>query len=454
VVKSPFMERLRSYFTPTVMSGLGFVLLASGTILNIWYAPTHGQDFAAWWFPAAQRFAARQNIYVISGDVMRLSDAVSGVLPPIRIPANAYPPLHAALVAPLVPLGQPLAQYVFLLISLATFMVGLWHLLRVATEWSPAACLLALGVAMWASSLRWSSAQYQLSLAAVGLVCVAMSAEMRNRPIAVVVAMALCVKFTMLIPIVAVLILRRKIRTLIASGILAGALNLACFVWMGFQQSLVGYRLNVANYVVVNGLNYASISTFVARLAGAPAPAVEPPGILLYPGFDYYYYPEHTHCALLMSAFTPTFAIANLVGGALAVAFAVLLAWFGWRQRERWNDREMLLRWFSVWSCFGLVAVTHLKYDLLLLIPVSYVSMGIGRTRQTVADRALAFTSFIAAFCLTVHVTNAWIFGLAVPLKMYWLVPFYVYVATIVFGVSIWALESPTRRLSAAASRV
>ena len=422
------------------MFGLGLVLMVFGVVFNVSYAPTHGQDFAKWYFPAAERFAARQNLYVISGDVFRLREAEQGILPPIHIPANTYPPLHAALITPLLPLGLPLAQYTFMLLSLAVFSVGLWQLMKVATPWSRSARTLAIGLAMCASSVRWSSAQYQYSLAAVGLVCLVMYTELTNRRLATVVYMTLCVKFTMLLPVVAVLLFRRKIGTLVAAGALTAALNLACFAWMGFLPAVAGWRLSVDNYVVVNGLNYPSVSTFVARLNGDAARASEPPGITLYPKFDYYYYPEHTHWVLLMTALTPTFAVATTVAGVLVAGVASVLAVLGWRLRDRWNDRETVLRWFMVWSCFGMVAVTHLKYDLVVLVPVCYVAMALAAAHKDFPDRALALAAFVASFGLVARMANVWIFKLAAPLKLYWLVPFYVYIATLVFGLSLWGL--------------
>lgn len=419
---------------------VGAILLATGLCFNLLYAPTNGQDFGEWWFPAGQRFAAGQNLYVISGDIRKLDEARAGTVAPLRIPADAYPPLHAALVAPVVPLGRFAGQYVFLAASLALFAWGLWKLLEVATEWSPSSRLFALGVAMWASSVRWSSGQYQFSLMAMGLVCLAMYGALTNKKGTTIWSIALCVKFTMLMPVVAVLLFRRQLTTLIAGGLLAGALNAACLLWMGPVDSFLGWRLSMANYVVVNGLNYPSLSTFIARLHGDAARAVEPVGIQLFKGFDYYYYPEHTHWVLLLTAWTADLKTAQLIGMALVAAAGAFLAVIGWRMRDRKDDVELLKRWFVVGSAFGLVAMTHLKYDLLALVPVTFLTISLIPTRNLLADKLLAVASFAAAFLLAARIATIWIFSVAVPLGAYWLVPFYVYIATAIFLLSVWGL--------------
>lgn len=422
------------------------VLIAAGIALNLWNAPVKGQDFAAYYYPAAKRFLHGESIYVLSGDVARFHDAQLGLAPPIEISGDAYPPLHAALLAPLALMRLPVAQYVFLGVSLAILCLGLSRLLAVlAPRWPPELRSFAVGAATFAGSVRWSSGQYQLSLFALGIVCLAVDAEMRNKTLTVVALLALSVKTTMVLPVVALLLFRRKIVPLVASGLLAGALNLAGFAWMGFARAFAGWRINLANYVVMNGLNYQSVSTLVDRANGLPARATMPAGIRMFDGFYYYYYPEGTHWVLLMSGFTSSYQAAKtlaLLGGA---AFAIVLAFLGYQLRDRHNDREALVRWFIAWSCFDLVAVTHLKYDLLLLLPVMYLSLEFVLTqKRNWPDLLLLFVSFLSSFCLAARFVTPWVFGVAVPLGQFWLVPVYAYLATVAFGLSLWSLAKFT----------
>ncbi|MEI9941326.1 MAG: hypothetical protein WDO69_29255 [Pseudomonadota bacterium] len=438
-----------------LLAGIGLLLLLGGILFNLANAPRNGQDFSAFYYKAGARFTAGLSPYVFSGDPLRLHDAELGLAPPIAITGNGYPPLTSALMGLFVPLGETVGQYVFLLISLVIFCLGLWRFLPYALpSWSRAAHLFVVGATTFASSVRWSAGQYQLSLLALGLVCLAFDAELRQQTVAVILLTAFNLKITLILPIVGLLLLRRRIGVLVAAGALSIGLNLCCLSWTGFLESYAGWRINVANYIIVNGLNYPSVSTLVARIHGDPALAVIPPGIAMYDGFGYYYYPEGTHWVLLMSAFFTTLKAANWAAAILAAFFVLPLAWLGWRLRGDSNDRETLLRWFAVWTCFGLVCVTHLKYDLLMLIPVCFIALRFTLEQRKFADGALALTSFVTAYCLAARVATKWIYGVAIPSKQYWLIPIYSHLATLAFVFALWGLavhalnRAQTRRMT------
>jgi hypothetical protein len=299
--------------------------------------------------------------------------------------------------------------------------------------------MVAVGVALWASSTRWSSGQFQLTLATLGVICSAIRAEMIGRSWLAVILTVLATKVTLVLPIVALLLLRRKWLSVIAIGAIAGTLNLACFAWTGFEASFAGWLLNAKNYVVVNGINYQDVSTLIERTNGNPVRAVAPPGLIMFKGFEYYFYPEGTHWRLTMSALTSNKELAKLGANLLIGASGAVLTWLGWQLRHRADDREAVSRWIIAFTCFDLVVVTHLKYDLLLFVPVCFLAFRLYQEHRLRADLALAALTFAVGFCLFSRIITTWVMKSA-ELRLFPLVPIYAHFATVAFGLSLYSL--------------
>lgn len=155
-----------------------------------------------------------------------------------------YPPATGFTTLPFAALPYSLAQATWFAVLILAMVAGVRGLLRLGRPDSRRGTwMLAAGVVLFSSCVRWGMTPLQAAPLLVGLLAILVIALHTNRPIVVfaVVAFATTLKFTMALPFLGLLLLHGRYAMLAGSLAVAGALTVLGFVRVGGLTAVADY---------------------------------------------------------------------------------------------------------------------------------------------------------------------------------------------------------------------
>ena len=431
---APGFKNAEGIWNSRWLGGLGVCLFLLGLVIYVRAGVKAGVDFDVFYYPAGARYAAGLSPYVRDGDPLQIAAAARGEAKPITLTFYGGSPTTCALFAPFTRFPQRPAKIAWLLLTMGCFTGGVWLALRVILpDWSRSSRLLLLGLTACAGSLRWNGGQAQIEPLVVGAFGILLYAEQRGKNGLALVGGALTfLKWNAFPPLFCLLLLRRRYRLLAGIVVLAVGIDVLAAARLGVRETYAGNLLALRSYAIPGTSNYPDAQERLSLMRGETHPIRLLPGIVN--EFTVNSTGDFVHWVYLFSAFTPTMAMANglaLLGSGLAFAGLILLAW---RAGTRRNDPEFVLRFFAASVCLSLLCISHLKYDMLMLVFPFFIALRQARTRLNPEIAVLLIVCFVPAYAMTGGVAMAWwLTHLALPSNRVWLVPLYSYLATLAF---------------------
>lgn len=417
----------------TPVGWLGIALVLLGISIAYRMVDTKVQDFKDYYYPMAARFLHGQNPYIISGDPLHVAEAASGKKPLIAISECAYAPISSAVLSPLALFPEPVASHVWLVISLVVFFVGVWSAMSVIDPtWTINTRLLLLGCVACAGSLRWNVHQFQAAPLVTGLLGIFLYAEFSKRnTLAVLSALLITIKFTLIVPVLLLWIFRRQYRKLALLAVLAVVINAAAMAHTGLAETYAGWRLNLANYANPGTNNYPNTVQNLKYWRSIPYPMEMQPGIAPNPNISAA--SDFTHWVFLFSAYTANFALATRLGlfCSLLALGGLILLWY--RHRPDPNDSVFMLRLFAVAITLSLLVASHIRYDSILLIYAFLIGVHLLKFKATRSASLLLTTFCVLVAFIAVAKINSLLIWITLATHVRWFIPIYAYGTTAAF---------------------
>jgi len=420
---------------------LGLSLLLIGIVVYVRFGMRAGVDFDDYYYPAGMRYLHGQSPYVLHGDPLQIAAAARGEIPPIVLTWYGGSPTTCALFAPFALLPHDAAKFVWLLCCVGAFSASMWLALsELLPSWSRSQRLLLLGVTACAGSLRWNGGQAQIEPLVVAGYGLVLYGEMRRKTGMILAGGWLTfLKLNAFPPLFCLLLLRGRYRLLAGILILVVAIDLLAAARLGVRATYAGNFLALINYAAPGTNNYPDAHAILQWIHNEPRPMVVSPGLVPNSSFNAAG-ADFLHWAFLISAFTGSMSAANLLGALCSLAALCLLGVLAWRTgRQRCSD-EFTLRFFGASVCLGLLCISHLKYDVLMLIFPFFIALGRKPARP---ETLLSLTvCFLLAYAIPGGILMAWwLRHIVVPTNGVALVPLYSYLVTLAFAaalVSVW----------------
>ena len=449
------VKKAEGFWDSRLIGTLGLVLFLVGALIYVRAGAKAGVDFDTWYYEAGQRYAQGLNPYVLEGDPQKLDAAVRGEIPPIKLTLYPGSPTTCAMFAPFTLLPKQPAKVVWLMLTMSFFSVGIWLAMRVIlTDWSLSRRLLLLGVTACAGSLRWNGGQAQVQPLVAGAFGILLYGVMRSKNgIALIGGALTFLKWNAFPPLFCLLLLRRRYRLLACILVLAVGIDVLAAAHIGIRETYTADFISLRNYATPGTNNYPDAHEIVNMLRGVPRPAIVMPGIVPDASFNVAG-ADFLHWIFLFSAFAPTMATASKLAVACSLLALIGLVVLAWKAGDKRDDPEFTLRFFAVAVCLGMLCVSHLKYDILMLVYPFFIALRQIRGRPRPEVWVLLAASFIPAYAIMGGVVMAWWLNhLVLPAGRIWLVPLYSYLVTLAFlaaFASAWryATESNSAKLS------
>ena len=324
---------------------VGGLLLVLGVVICFRAARNQGQDFS-YLYVLGRLLSESKNPYVAANAEQAFLTHV-GSIPNNGYAAIFYPPTTGLTVMPLSVLPFRAAWSLWLLLSLFLLPLALWRLLKTLfPNLSRGSCLLIVGCVACASSVRWGIQLLQPAPLITAFAVLFLDAVLRQKFTAAIVwtTLALCLKMTLALPFIGILLVCRKFRAAGMAIIAFGLLLAIGFLLAGGTQALTEYRSSMT------GIETA------AQQVNSPDPYL----YQALPRLDFTYLLHFLH---------RDDAFAGAGGKVLSLLAMGVLLWFGWQARSLKSCSQTAILFFPAFACLTMLIVYHHHYDGLFLLP-------------------------------------------------------------------------------------
>ena len=258
-----------------------------------------------------------------------------------------YPPSNAVLLLPFAALPFSLARIALYCVMALTLLYGVHRLQReAAPHWTRNAGIVTLLIAQQSVTVRWGLGMLQIAPLIAGLFALYLvaAAQKRDAVMAVLTALALCLKLTLGFPFLLFAALLGRYRVA-AFGLAAClAVSAAGFARAGGAAAIRDYARQVANVQALN--------------ANSPDPYL--PGSF-----------ERIDLEYLFNGLCHDLSLSRILTPIASGAALLFLLWAARKTRVRRDAPEWRNAFAAPTVCLSLLAVFHHKYDAsLLLIPL------------------------------------------------------------------------------------
>jgi hypothetical protein len=344
-----------------LMAVIGLVLTVAGIGLGWKISRGRGEDFA-YLYVLGRALAERKNPYDESVTRRLFAEQV-GYIPENQSTTIFYPPSTGIVILPLTFFPYKIAQLIWFLLLVGVLPFGIWQLLKTAAPRSTIGIrMLVIGLIFCSSGVRWGFLLFQSAPLILGLFGL-FFAYLHQRKIAlasVVALIALCLKPTLWLPFLSLLLLHSLFVTTIGVCLVWLGLNVLAFLSVGGRPVFAAFRGSMALLEYTAGRINSSDPYLVQSL----------------PRVDWPYLFNATHCGELT---------ANMLGKVLTVFSVAWLLYEGWRARKVGKEMQTSIHFVLPASCLTLLAVYHHHYDSsILLVPLILFCCNLNRqTRLT-----------------------------------------------------------------------
>jgi hypothetical protein len=270
-----------------------------------------------------------------------------------------YPPATGFILSPLALPPYPVAKAIWFSIMVASVVLGVRALVRLAVPGSPNRLWMAAsGLILMSSSLRWGLMLLQGAPLMLGLLCAFVVCLHRGkaRSADAIAMLATAYKLTLALPFLGLLLLRRRYLALVVSVGVPVLLNALGFLRMG-EGAFANYQHDVA-----------SLDAFGDNI-NAPDPWMP----VALPRLDWVF---------LVYGFTRNLAVARFVTLAASAAVALWLIREGLRTRAP-SNLDATATFSAPLVCLGSLCVYHHQYDLcVFFVPILLGSFAGERLRR------------------------------------------------------------------------
>lgn len=317
---------------------LGVVLLALGVAVCWWSSTRAGAGSDIFPLHLVGK-GILQGLHVYDRAVQLEQFAHSYTIAP---PAGVfYPPCTGFAMLPLAVLPASVVPMTWLLSMLIIVVLGIRSLavfLRPGANWA-----LIAGIVLLTASIRWGMTPLQGAPMMMGLFALFYPALIRKQygRAAAYAAYAVAFKFTLALPFVALLVLRRRWGMAALLGVMLIALNVLGFYRIGGAIAFADYQHNIVALEALGDIN-----------------TPDPWAAFSVPRLDWIY---------LFYGFLRNLALSRLLAPAGCAAVLVYLAWKAWRLGNDLGHRELRLFLMPL-VCVSLLSVYHHHYDVALAI--------------------------------------------------------------------------------------
>jgi hypothetical protein len=252
-----------------------------------------------------------------------------------------YPPATGFAVLPLALLSYGAAKWAFAALINVAIIFGIRELVRVAKpDAPPHLWMLAAGVVLASSAMRWGMMLLQVAPLVLGLLCLFVSLLHRDKPRAAVAVaiVAMSLKMTLALPFLGLLALRRHFlgaATVVGAWVTINAIGF----WRMGDGAFAHYRRNIGELETLT-----HIST------------PDPWRPIALPRLDW---------VSLFYGITEDLTFARLAALAVAAACFLWLAWCAWRNPQP-RDLRTTAVFLGAATCLGSLGVYHHQYDAIL----------------------------------------------------------------------------------------
>ncbi len=323
---------------------IGGLLLLIGLMICFRAASNNGQDFS-YLYVLGRLLSEGKNPYILANAEGTFLTHC-GQIPNNGYAAIFYPPTTGLVVLPLALLPFKVAWNLWLLLSLFLLPWALWRLLKILDpHLSQGNCVLILGATACASSVRWSVQLLQSAILLTALAALFLNALLTKKIFSATVytVLALCLKLTLALPFVGILLLCRKFKAVGLAVALFGIAMVIAFLIAGGTPALTAYKNSMA-----------AIET--------DAQQINSPDPYLYQSLPRLDFPYLLHWLRRDASFARTGGIA------LTLICVVILLWQGWQARVIKDCSHVALLFYPSLACLTLLIVYHHHYDGILLL--------------------------------------------------------------------------------------
>jgi len=317
---------------------LGYILLACGCFACWWVSTRTGSGSDI--FPlhlVAAGILDGAPIYDRAFQLQRFAHEYL-LAPPAGI---FYPPSTGVALLPLALFPPNIVSSVWLGLMVLVVVLGIRTLaqfLNPGANWP-----LLAGAVLLTASIRWGMTPLQGAPLVFGLFAAFYPALVRGQygRAGAYAAYAVAFKFTLALPFVALLALRRRWTTVVLLGAMLVVLNILGFYRVGGWAAFADYQHNIVALEALDDIN-----------------TPDPWSANSVPRLDWIY---------LFYGLLRQLAPARLLAPALCCVVLVYLAWRAWRLGDRLQHRELRL-FLMPTVCVALLSVYHHHYDVALAI--------------------------------------------------------------------------------------
>jgi hypothetical protein len=231
----------------------GLALIALAVALNWRGSVIQGQDFGYVYSPAV---AIATGAPLYDATWQQLAFPPWGLPPP---PLGIfYPPSTGFITLPLAAFPYSVAKFIWFVLLQLGVIFGVRTIVRlVRPDASQSTWLLAAGMVLLCSSMRWGITHLQGAPLVFALLAFLVMTLHKNRPgtAFAIAAVATAFKFTVALPFLGLLLLHKRYGSLIATLALVGMLNLVGFWRVGGMSALRDYRLGLGRLESMGTVN-------------------------------------------------------------------------------------------------------------------------------------------------------------------------------------------------------
>jgi hypothetical protein len=241
---------------------------------------------------------------------------------------------------PLAALSFRNAQLLWLAVLIGVVVAGTRALVRMWSKPERTATWMAVsGLVLLSASIRWGMTPLQGAPLVMGLLCLFVVCIDKNKYVAAlaITTFVLVFKFTVALPFVGLMMVRRRWREIAVAVAIAGLAHVAGFAAVGGRPAFSAYTQGVAGLEVLGSIN-----------------TPDPWDPMSSPRLDWTY---------LYTGLIGPPEIGRRLSWATTVLVAIWLSWSAWRLRDR-LDRHATATVLLALTCFGILSVYHHHYDV------------------------------------------------------------------------------------------
>jgi len=275
-----------------------------------------------------------------------------------------YPPSTGWVLLPFGLLSRSVGAMLWFMLNLGMLSIGLWAMMSAfMPQWTAESKLFAIGVVLCSSASRWCFLPLQSEPLVTGLLGLFLATTVHKHAAqsAILATLAICLKFTMGLPFLAIALLTKQYRVAVAAVALLLLLNLAGFARLGGMTAVRNYQANVARVEVTEPIN-------------DPDPH-DPAAIM------------RTDWTFLLNLVAPNTPRNRVVAVLLTVALGAWVTVLALRIRSRVSDEVYVALISGPIVCLTLLVAYHHHYEALMLVCPLLLYVGAGNAVDRVWRR-------------------------------------------------------------------